>query len=1765
MSSAPADVLRAELERLFDLESLQKLSSELLDLDPNDVGGTTNKAAFARALVERCAKEEMLEALADAIVLKDRDAAARLKSVYEGRASDDFQAGATVAGFRIQKKINDEGFGSVFMANADGKQVTLKVLRDSKVRDRRGLQRFLLAQRALKRVQHPAVQKILAAGVLPDGRPYLASEYIDGQLLSIRIGRTGAMHLNEARPLLESIAAGLDAVHAAGIMHSDLRPEHVMIVRREGQLNGVLVDFAVDRMTGSREGGLDSASLLVLVGSARNIAPERARSGAAADVRSDVYAFGCLAYEVLTGKAPFAGASPIDLIVAHVSQTAEAPSKVAPRGWVSKDLDPVFAQVLSKDPAERFATAGEFVRVLNDAAAGKRLADVTRDEFDARKAAVLEAPSDDEKALALEACGGRGVPWADVLAALEEAIAKSDAVGAKKALLFRAARVAQIETKDLAKARALYEELNKLDEKDEIVLAKIVEIRRALATPEEKAELLLEEADQEKLADKKAELYHELAQVYERELKDAENALVAAAEAVSSAPHVDDYAREIERLAGSDVSRWNEVLTTLSQSAQGRDPSEGARLYVLLGGWYADKLSRPDYAANCYSQALSLEPNNDHALDGASSIYRKAQQWPELVAVLLKRADAQGNPIRGRDYRAEAADVLEARVGDDKRAREIAEKVLADDPAQAKALQVLERIYIASDDYKGLVALLEKKAEALTGAAKSEALCEIAETWEDRLKDDGKAAAFYEKARAEDEKNVTALKGLERLYARTGQNEKLLHALEAQINVAATPRQKIDLYNRVAAIYEEEFVDHAKATGAFESVLAIDPSNDPALTGLARLYRVTRKFDHLVDLLERHAQIIESSTRKADLHAQRGRVLLDPIGSIDRAGEAFEKALEADGTNSAALEGAAKLRALKGDVKAAAEALDQLAAQAKTPQEKAEAFVRAGKILEEKHDLDGAIERYKRALDAVDDYGPATARLRDLYASRGDAQGAIEILQREIEAADGVNQRARLWTEVAKIYRDRVESPAKAMEAAQKAVLLDSTNEDASAMLGELKFDAGEFAEAAKLLAGRAGRAKDLGKEEGLRVALKHGQALAKSGDESAALEAFAKARDLAPGDRAVQKATADAAFAIGRFEQARKEYEALLATHGKEMERPERAQILEHLGRSASRLGDAAAAVRALSEAVELEPQSTDAADALADAYGQQGKWDEVAKVKRQKAEHAPADKRFDLYVELGELYASKLSDKSQAARAFMSALEARPDDRRLLMKLMQLYSEGQDWSRLVEVILRLADLVDDRSQLAKYYLTAAQLCTQQLNRADEGATYYEKALEYDPTSMRALEGLADVRVARKEYSLLESAVKKALSKLTGDGAKGAQARGYAALGDALQSQAEKTDDAIAAYEKAQELDGSLELTDKLAALYLREPKKHIEKAIKAQKAVVAKDPTRGDHYRVLRKLYTTARKPDEAWCLCQALAALKAAEPDEEGFFKKFRSDAAAAATEKVSEDVWTRSLAHPNQDPLLTGIFATIMPALLATRAEKREAYHVAESQVIDASSHTSAMARTIHYGAATLSLKQPPVYVNESDDSGLNVMLTSPPSFMLGRAALGGGPAQALAFIVGSKLAYFRGGHYARQLVPTGTGLRAWLFAAIRTVNPAFPVATELTAAVNDNSAAIKQHVTGPAFEHLTSLVTKLLNLDNALDLKRWTTAVDLTADRVGFVLANDLPRSLAVIRATPEDQALIPAKDRTRELIAFAVSDEYFYLRQKLGIAIQAGG
>jgi tetratricopeptide (TPR) repeat protein len=231
---------------------------------------------------------------------------------------------------------------------------------------------------------------------------------------------------------------------------------------------------------------------------------------------------------------------------------------------------------------------------------------------------------------------------------------------------------------------------------------------------------------------------------------------------------------------------------------------------------------------------------------------------------------------------------------------------------------------------------------------------------------------------------------------------------------------------------------------------------------------VLGRWEDLATLLERHATLVDDPTKKAELLLSAGAASSSTPSGASTARACFERALEIEPATAAALELNARVAALQGDVRAATEAYDKLARRRRRPAEKVEVLLKAASCWRRRATATAPSTGTSRPSTPTPTRASATARLRELYASRGDAQGAIELLQREIEAAEGNNQRAALWAQVARIYRDRVKDNDEGPRRGGEGPLLDATNEEAAVMLGELHFDAGAWDEAAKLLAARA-------------------------------------------------------------------------------------------------------------------------------------------------------------------------------------------------------------------------------------------------------------------------------------------------------------------------------------------------------------------------------------------------------------------------------------------------------------------------------------------------------------------------------------------------------------------------------------------------------------------------------------------------------------------------------------------------------------------------
>jgi len=456
------------------------------------------------------------------------------------------------------------------------------------------------------------------------------------------------------------------------------------------------------------------------------------------------------------------------------------------------------------------------------------------------------------------------------------------------------------------------------------------------------------------------------------------------------------------------------------------------------------------------------------------------------------------------------------------------------------------------------------------------------------------------------------------------------------------------------------------------------------------------------------------------------------------------------------------------------------------------------------------------------------------------------------------------------------------------------------------------------------------------------------------------------------------------------------------------------------------------------------------------------------------------------------------------------------------------------------------------------------QMEDLDKAAEFYDQVLELDPSLEKALAEAIEIRSDKNDHEDVERLLKVQLEGATEKGDADKMLATFERLGLLYKDKLGWMGEAIDAYEAAQTLDpDNAERNELLASMYASDPAQYLEKAVAAQGPILKRNPYKPDPYKLLRKLYTEAKRADAAWCLCQALARMNFAEPDEERFYKRMRSDNAAAAVDRLTADDWGKHLMHHDADPLLTAIFAVIEPAVLRKNGQPLEALGYQLAYKIDLGRHPYPMSQTLNYACGVLGMDAPLTFQNPDDPGGVQFLHAHTPAIVLGAAALAAEiPTQAAAFIAARHLTYYRPGLYLRHLVATGTGLRAWLFAAIKLIVPQFPVSKELEGPVGGNLALIDPLIIGPARDQLASVVTKLLQA-GAIDLKKWVAAVDLTADRAGFVVANDLELAEEMIKAADEASAALPQKERIKELVLFSVSEEYFAIRRRLGINIDS--
>jgi serine/threonine-protein kinase len=282
-------------------------------------------------------------------------------------ADTDLDPGTKVGDYEIESKLGQGSFGRVYRAVHPiiGRKVAIKVLNRALSTDPHAVSRFIAEARTIVEIESPHIVDIYSFGALDDGRQYYVMELLDGRSLEGLLVDRGALGPTVALRILFGMAEALSEAHAAGVVHRDLKPENVFVVfDKSGQPVPKLLDFGVAKLLGKRN-LTHHTSTGALIGTPTYMAPEQAL-GMEVDHRADVYAFGIVAFEMLTGFPPFEAGSLVELVRMHANDEPPVPSRVEPS--LGDGFDAAILQMLEKDPDGRPASMEECVGLLQEAA-----------------------------------------------------------------------------------------------------------------------------------------------------------------------------------------------------------------------------------------------------------------------------------------------------------------------------------------------------------------------------------------------------------------------------------------------------------------------------------------------------------------------------------------------------------------------------------------------------------------------------------------------------------------------------------------------------------------------------------------------------------------------------------------------------------------------------------------------------------------------------------------------------------------------------------------------------------------------------------------------------------------------------------------------------------------------------------------------------------------------------------------------------------------------------------------------------------------------------------------------------------------------------------------------------------------------------------------------------------------------------------------------------------------------------------------------------
>ena len=1302
-------------------------------------------------------------------------------------------------------------------------------------------------------------------------------------------------------------------------------------------------------------------------------------------------------------------------------------------------------------------------------------------------------------------------------------------------------------------------------------------------------DILVGRVEQEESAVTRAELLRLLAEVFDKMVGDQAQAFTALTAALRENPTDTTAVEEAERLAG-ETGNWTELITDVAEAAEEiEDRAVAASYWTRLGHWYDAHTDHPDYAIAAFRQAIKLSETESGAHAGLEEVFRKQQRWADLADALSEHAQVENDAEQKIEIYLALGDLCENQLASTARAIEAYQASSELDESNDDALVALERLYRRDEHWDKLVDTMERHAalwQEKEPARAANLRRQVADLRMDKLSDIEGAISGYEAALEADEGDLDALRALESLYEKAGKNDEYLRTLERHID-AASEADKPTLLLRLAAEVEER--DSARAAASYEQILALDeagPAIDDAFRALERLHGRTESWTELVATYERHLETAKDKGARVELHGQLAKVYEEQLQDYESALVAWLSVRDLENEHRGALTGLARLYQR---TEAWERAIGVLVEHAQLEKDSgADLWHQAGALIIDHHgDLPGdatdwqnqAEAHLEKALELDSGHRDALLSLARLHRLRSSWTNALEMLVRAQAHTPNRLERVEILIEAADLAESELSDDERSLALRQQVLELDPEHEQVGRLVSERLIADESWQDALPILEMLARKAEDSVDVAWTEHAL--GKALAATGELDDAIGHYRKAYEADGNDPAIAQSLAGALFARAKTasnddeeEQALADrwgevdtlYREVLARHRPSLDDTRAADIWHDLGVTARSLGTPKKAKNAFQRALEIAPEHKPSLSGLFSVATELEDYSAALQAKRALIDHAETDaERMQLHTEVGDLMHGKMDDIAGALDEYEEALALEPHSHVILHKMLELFIESEEWDRAIGTLDDLASHDDSAHRRAKYHYTAAVIARDKLNEVDIAVDRFDQTLDDDPSEQRAFTAIDEMLREAGNYRKLAQAYRRMLERLGPDAPVEQLLPMWSRLATIYSDQLGDTEAAIAAMEVVAAMEPNSEKRhEELANLYLEAKDAHGEEAISELQLLLQKHPERIELYRALSDLYSRAGADDKAYCLARALVFLNAATAEEQQRFARHRPSHLVVAARRLTKEHLSTHIVHPDENRSLSAIFGALVGAIAATSARTRDDLSLrAEERAEVGRDARRVVARVFKYASDILAIDpEPHLYVRD-DKEGLRVLNTRDGGSLLPSVVVGDPHASAkddrmLAFAVGKQLAYLHPERYVNYAL----GSLAELESAFVGILSATSISEDKP---TGDAAKMAQHlkkiVPGAVLDQVRAVAVRLVDESPGKLVANWRSATDLTTNRVGLLLCNDLEIAARLVATNATAMTTLPAKERLRDLLVYSVSEPYFQMREHLCLTI----